>query len=80
MYLVPMYVPVTIQTIDYMNWSCAIVGAMIVFPGAWWIAKARKTYIKESNSVISDNVVIVDGLVVPEKGVDVSEDHIYTKT
>jgi choline transport protein len=62
MYLCPLYVPVTIATIDYMNWSCAIVGATIVFPGIWWIYKGRFTYIKEGNSVLSDNLVIIDGM------------------
>ena len=63
-YVFPLYAPVTLATIDYMNWSCLIVGATILFPGIFWIWKARFTYIKESNSVLSDNVVIVDGIAI----------------
>jgi choline transport protein len=64
MYLAPMYVPVTIATIDYMNWSCAIVGATILFPGIWWVWRARHRYIKSGSSTLSDNVVIIDGRAV----------------
>ena len=64
MYLVPMYVPVTIATVDYMNWSCAIVGATVLFPGAWWLARARHRYIKEENSVLSDNVVVINDVAM----------------
>lgn len=63
-YLCPLYVPVTIPNIDYMNWSCLIVGATILFPGLYWIFGARFRYIKEQNSVMEDNVVIIDGVVV----------------
>ncbi|KAJ5222974.1 uncharacterized protein N7469_009214 [Penicillium citrinum] len=63
-YLCPLYVPVTIPTIDYMNWSCLIVGATILFPGAYWIFGARFRYIKEQNSVMDDNVVVIDGMAV----------------
>jgi choline transport protein len=62
MYSFPLYVPVTLETIDYMNWSCLIVGAVIIFPGAYWVWRARHRYIKDGNSVLSDNVVIVDGV------------------
>jgi choline transport protein len=64
MYLSPLYVPVTIATIDYMNWSCLIVGATILFPGIYWVWRARFRYIKESNSVLEDNVVWIDGIPV----------------
>ncbi|RVX66689.1 hypothetical protein B0A52_09502 [Exophiala mesophila] len=64
MYLCPLYVPVTIATIDYMNWSCLIVGATILFPGIYWVWRARHRYIKESNSVLEDNVVVIDGVAI----------------
>ncbi len=64
MYLSPLYVPVTIATIDYMNWSCLIVGATLLFPGIYWVWRARFRYIKESNSVLTDNVVFIDGVAV----------------
>jgi choline transport protein len=48
----------------WMNWSCVIVGATIVFPGTYWIFSARHKYIKEGNSVLTDNVVIIDGHAV----------------
>lgn len=54
MFSFPLYVPVTVATIDYMNWSCIIVGATLVFPGVYWIFAARFKYIKETNSLIED--------------------------
>jgi choline transport protein len=45
-----------------MNWSCVIVGATIVFPGIYWIYSARHKYLKDSNSVLTDNVIVVDGV------------------
>jgi choline transport protein len=51
-------------TIDYMNWSCLIVGATILFPGLYWIVGARFRYIKEQNSVMEDNVVVIDGVAI----------------
>jgi choline transport protein len=45
----------------YMNWSCVIVGATIIFPGIYWVYGARHKYIKSSNSILEDNIVIVDG-------------------
>lgn len=39
-------------------------GATIIFPGAYWIFGARFKYIKEHNSVMEDNVVVVDGVAV----------------
>ncbi|KAF2119073.1 amino acid permease-domain-containing protein [Lophiotrema nucula] len=64
MYLSPLYVPVTIETIDYMNWSCAIIGATILFPGIYWLWRARHKYIKDGNSILEDNVVIVGDIAV----------------
>ena len=51
----------THSSLAYMNWSCVIVGATLVFPGIYWIYAARHKYLKGSNSVLEDNVVIVDG-------------------
>ncbi|KAF1985297.1 amino acid transporter [Aulographum hederae CBS 113979] len=65
MYLFPMYVPVTVENISYMNWSCIIVGATIVFPGIYWVWSARFKYLKGGNSVLTDNVVFVDGVAMP---------------
>ncbi|KAF2835840.1 amino acid transporter [Patellaria atrata CBS 101060] len=62
MYIAPLYVPVTPSTIDYMNWSCAIVGATILFPGIYWVWRARHKYIKYGNSVMEDNAVFVKGV------------------
>jgi choline transport protein len=44
-----------------MNWSVVIVGATLIFPGIYWIFSARHKYLKENNSVLADNVVIIDG-------------------
>ncbi|KAK5274036.1 hypothetical protein LTR96_000636 [Exophiala xenobiotica] len=64
MYLSPLYVPVTPATIDYMNWSCLIVGATLLLPGIYWVWRARFRYIKESNTVLTDNVVFIDGVAI----------------
>lgn len=64
MYLCPLYVPVTAATIDYMNWSCLIVGATVLFPGIYWVWRARHRYIKDTNSVLEDNVVVINGVTV----------------
>lgn len=45
----------------YMNWSSVIIGATIIFPGMYWIYGARHKYLRGSNSVLEDNVVIVNG-------------------
>lgn len=47
MYLSPLYVPITIANIAWMNWSCVIVGATIVFPGLYWMFSARHKYLKD---------------------------------
>lgn len=56
MFSFPLYVPVTIATIDYMNWSCVIVGATILFPGVYWIFAARHKYIRETNTILGHTV------------------------
>lgn len=61
-FLCPLYVPVTIASIDNMNWSVLIVGATILLPGIYWIWRARFRYIRESNTVLTDNVIVVDGI------------------
>lgn len=65
MFSFPMYVPVNVVNISYMNWSILIVGATIIFPGMWWVWKARHVYIKDGNSTLEDNIVIVDGVAKP---------------
>lgn len=65
MYLAPMYVPINIANIAWMNWSCLIVGATVIFPGLYWIFSARYKYLKGTNTVMADNVIIVDGEVQP---------------
>jgi len=69
MFSFPMYVPVNVVNISYMNWSILIVGATIIFPGMWWVWKARHVYIKEGNSVLEDNVVVIEGVAKPAKEV-----------
>ena len=51
-----------------MNWSVLIVGATILLPGVWCFwpkTGARHRYIKDSNSGIEENVVVIDGQAVP---------------
>lgn len=59
MYVSPLYVPITWENISWMNWSCVIVGATIIFPGLHWIFSARHKYLKFSNTVLEDNVVVI---------------------
>lgn len=61
MYLSPLYVPITLENISWMNWSCIIVGATIIFAGLHWLFSARHKYLKFSNSVLEDNTIIVNG-------------------
>jgi choline transport protein len=56
MYLAPLYIPVTVE---WMNYSCLIVGATIIFAGLHWVISARHKYLKFSNSVLEDNVIVV---------------------
>jgi len=45
-----------------MNWSILIVGATVIFPGAYFWFSARHKYIKEGNTVLEENVVVIDGV------------------
>lgn len=54
MFLCPLYVPVTITTIDNMNWSILIVGVTILLPGLYWIFRGRLVYAREHNTVLED--------------------------
>ncbi|KAJ5762825.1 hypothetical protein N7533_001506 [Penicillium manginii] len=53
---------------DLGRWGYAInifsIGATILFPGLYWIFGARFRYIKEQNSVMEDNVVVIDGVAI----------------
>lgn len=62
MYSFPMYVPITDPNISWMNWSIIIVGATVLFPGAYFVFSARHKYIKEGNTVLEENVVVIDGV------------------
>lgn len=56
------YVPITDPNISWMNWSIIIVGATVLFPGAYFVFSARHKYIKEGNTVLEENVVVIDGV------------------
>ena len=45
-----------------MNWSIIIVGATVIFPGAYFAVSARHKYIKESNTVLEENIVVIEGV------------------
>ena len=47
-----------------MNWSVLVVGATILFPGIWWVFRAKHRYINEGNSVLEDNGVVIDGVSI----------------
>ena len=44
MYIAPLYFPVSLELIENMNWSIAIIGGTIIFAGVFWVVKARKSY------------------------------------
>jgi choline transport protein len=56
-----MYLPVNSQNLGNMNWSIVVIGAIIVFPGIYWVTHARHVYIKEG-TVLEDAPVVVDGV------------------
>lgn len=49
-----------------MNWAVAIVGAEVLWSGAYWIYAARHKYMKESSGldIIEGSVQVLDGQVV----------------
>jgi choline transport protein len=62
----PMYVPVNAANIANMNWSIAVIGAVVLFPGIWWVWRARHVYIKEGSEVeIGERLNIVEGVAEP---------------
>ena len=77
MYVCLLYVPIENWNISWMNWSVLIVGATILFPGMWWVYRARHRYIKDSNSVLEDNVVVIDGKAIP--AAEVTREFLHAK-
>lgn len=45
-----------------MNWSIAVIGAVILFPGIWWVWRARHVYIKDGSSIAESGAEVVEGL------------------
>lgn len=43
-----------------MNWASAIVGACVVFCAIFWVVSGRHTYLKTYNSVLEENLVVVE--------------------
>ncbi|KAJ4403433.1 hypothetical protein N0V82_010652 [Gnomoniopsis sp. IMI 355080] len=66
MYLCPLYLPVTGGDVGNMNWAVAIVGAEILWSGAYWIYAARHKYMKESSGLITVEgpIQVLDGQIV----------------
>lgn len=44
-----------------MNWSIVVIGAIIFFPGIWWLTNARHVYIKESDLALESGHPVIDG-------------------
>lgn len=62
----PLYLPVTGDNVGNMNWAVAIVGAEVLWSGAYWIYAARHKYTKESSGleIIEGSVQVLDGQVL----------------
>lgn len=58
----PMYLPVNLENLGNMNWSIVVIGAIIVFPGIYWITHARHVYIKEDDSSLDTHPIVVEGV------------------
>jgi len=56
-----MYLPVNLENLGNMNWSIVVIGAIIVFPGIYWITYARHFYIKEG-SELDGEATVVEGI------------------
>jgi choline transport protein len=56
-----------------MNWSIVVMGAIIIFPGIWWVTNARHVYIKESDAIMESGHPVIDGCPQPVEGVTVVE-------
>lgn len=54
-----MYLPVNLSNLGNMNWSIAVIGAIIVLPGIYWVTHARHVYIKEES--VLDGTAVADG-------------------
>jgi len=72
----PIYLPVDSANIGNMNWSIVVIGAIIIFPGIYWVTHARHVYIKESNSTLESSHQVIEGIppvlnVLPHAGTSV---------
>ena len=57
-----MYLPVNIENLGNMNWSIVVIGAIVVLPGIYWITHARYFYIKEGESSVDIDPIVVEGV------------------
>jgi choline transport protein len=55
-YIFPQYVPV-VGAIENMNWAMAILAAVVLFAGIYWVIKGRHEYLVGTNSILDDNMV-----------------------
>lgn len=63
-----------------MNWAVVIVGAEVLFSGAYWIYAARHKYMKESSSsVLSEPTGVIEGRA-PEMATYIVESEGSKKT
>lgn len=70
--------PVNGANIGNMNWAVVIVGAEMLFSGAYWLYAARHKYMKES-LVISESFGVIHGEAA-ESGTEVVNDEMTKKT
>lgn len=57
----PLYVPVDGANIGNMNWAVVIVGAEMLFSGAYWIYGARHKYMKAPPVISDAQIQIIEG-------------------
>lgn len=61
-----------------MNWAVAIVGAEVLWSGAYWIYAARHKYMKESTGLftVDGSVQVLDGQIVEAEQPHVADDKV----
>lgn len=64
--------PVTGANIGNMNWAIVIVGAEVLFSGAYWVYAARHKYMKESPAIMDEQLEVIDSETLHVAPVDIT--------
>jgi choline transport protein len=72
-----MYLPVNLSNLGNMNWSIVVIGAIIVFPGIYWVTHARHVYIREGDFVLGGEGEgpVVEGISRSQTEIECHEKH-----